>query len=98
MIVCVPVVSGVYVTGHCPLASSVQLGLLKVPEPSLVKLAVPTGVGPPAVSVTVAMQVVERPNWNKLVLQLTLVLVGPEVAGAVTIVVPPLAACVLSPP
>jgi hypothetical protein len=61
---------------------------LNVPALVLVKATAPLGVvAPPlAMSVTVAVQVVDRPSWKELGSQRTLVLVDRTVA--VTIVVP----------
>jgi len=69
----------------------------KVPLLSLVKLTVPVGVlaVPPLVSLTVAVQVVDPPTGTLAGVQLTLVLVARFVT--VTVVVPELVACVVSP-
>jgi hypothetical protein len=77
---------------------SVQLELLKVPAPLLLKLTVPVGVlgVPVSVSLTVAVQVVDCPMTTDAGLQLTLVLV--ERLLTVTRLVPELPAWVVSPP
>jgi hypothetical protein len=77
---------------------SVQLELLKVPAPLLLKLTVPVGVlgVPVSVSLTVAVQVVACPTTMDAGLQLTLVLV--ERLLTVTRLVPELPAWVVSPP
>jgi len=76
----------------------VQLELLKVPAPLLLKLTVPVGVlgVPVSVSLTVAVQVVDCPTTTDAGLQLTLVPV--ERLLTVTVVVPELPAWVVSPP
>ena len=80
-----------------PAPESVQLELLKVPAPLLLKLTVPVGVlgVPLSVSVTVAVQVVGWPTTDAGV-QPTLVLV--ERLLTVTVVVPELPLWVVSPP
>ena len=84
-----------------PLPLSVQLDEgLKVPVPLLVKLTVPVGVVAPelAVSVTVAVQVVDPLTGTVPGVQLTVVLVECMAAAVtVTVVLPLLGACVLSP-
>jgi hypothetical protein len=77
---------------------SVQLELLKVPAPLLLKLTLPVGVllVPVAVSLTVAVQLVEAATGTVAGVQLTLVLV--ERALTVTVVEPELPECVVSPP
>ena len=80
---------------EAPLPESVQLVGRKVP-PLFVKLTVPVGVvGEAVVSVTVAVHVVGLPTATVAGVQLTLVLV---VRLTVTVVVPELVACVVSPP
>ena len=71
--------------------------LLKVPALLLVKVTVPVGVvaAAPDVSLTVAVHVVDIPCWIVLGAQLTLV--EDERIVAVTVVVPLLVECVLSP-
>ena len=71
--------------------------LLNVPALLLVNVTVPAGVVAPApeVSLTVAVQVVDIPCWRVLGTQLTLV--EDERIVAVTVVVPLLVTCVLSP-
>jgi hypothetical protein len=75
----------------------VQLELLKVPAPLLLKLTVPLGVllVPTSASLTVAVQVVACPTTTDAGLQLTLVLV--ERLLTVTMVLPKLLAWVESP-
>ena len=70
----------------------------KVPGPLELKLTVPVGVlaVPPPVSVTVAVQDVELPTANVAGVQLTVVVVGRAVT--VTVVVPLLPVCAVSPP
>jgi hypothetical protein len=84
------------VTEHWP-APSVQVVLLNVPALLLVNVTVPVGVvaPPPEVSLTVAVQVVDIPCWRVLGTQLTLA--EAERIVAVTVVVPLLVECVLSP-
>ena len=81
-----------------PVPESVQLELLKVPAPLLLKLTVPVGVllVPTSVSLTVAVQVVGWPTTTDAGLQPTLVLV--ERLLTVTVVVPELPVWVVSPP
>jgi hypothetical protein len=81
-----------------PLPVSVQLELLNVPAPLLLKPTVPVGVllVPTSVSLTVAVQVVDCPTTTDAGLQLTLVPV--ERLLTVTMVVPELTAWVVSPP
>ncbi len=76
-----------------------QLELLKVPAPLLLKPTVPVGVlgVPESVSVTVAVQLVEAPTGTVVGVQLTLVVVE-RIAVTVTVVVPELPAWVVSPP
>jgi len=71
-----------------PAPESVQLELLKVPAPLLLKLTVPVGVLGVPVSVTVAVQVVGWPTTTDAGVQPTLVLV--ERLLTVTVVVPEL--------
>ena len=80
-----------------PVPERVQLELLKVPAPLLVKLTVPEGVlwVPTSVSLTVEVQVVEAPRGTVAGEQLTVVLV--ERALTVTVVVPELPECAASP-
>src|SRR3989442_6680710 len=84
--------------GERSLRVSVQVELLKVPAPLLLKLTVPVGVlgVPVSVSLTVAVQVVDCPTTTDAGLQLTLVPV--ERLLTVTVVVPELPAWVVSPP
>jgi len=99
VMVCVPIVVGVKVTEHWPLAFTVQLVAgVKVPVPLLAKVTVPVGVVAPApeVSVTVAVQLVPWLTATDGGVQLTVVLVVRLVN--VTFVLPLLVACVLSPP
>ena len=76
---------------------SVQLELLKVPAPLLVKLTVPVGVlfVPGPESLTVAVQLVEVPSGTVAGVQPTLVLVGRLLT--VTVVDPELPEWVASP-
>src|SRR6267143_2031230 len=97
----VPTAVGVYVTEQLvelPEPERVQLAALKVPVPLLVKLTVPVGVVfvPTSVSVTVAVQVVGCPTTTDDGEQLTLVPVE-RFAVTVTVVVPELPECVVSP-
>src|SRR5437016_3673860 len=89
---------GVWCTVHLPVASRVQLAALKVPAPSLVQLTVPVGVlAPvPAVSLTVAVQVVEPSTGTEGGTQSTLVPLV-RVATA-SLKLPELVACLGSPP
>jgi hypothetical protein len=75
----------------------VQAVLLKLPALLLLKVTVPVGVVAPApeVSLTVAVQMVDIPCWRVLGTQLTLV--EDERIVAVTVVVPLLVECVVSP-
>jgi hypothetical protein len=84
------------VTEHCP-APSVQVVLLNVPALLLVNVTVPVGVVAPApdISLTVPVQVVHVPGGTTLGTQLTLV--EDERIVAVTVVVPLLVECLLSP-
>src|SRR3989442_661764 len=101
--VCVPLPTalGVYVTEQealGPLPDSVQVPPpLKVPTPSELKVTVPLGVVfvPAAVSVTVAVQVVEPPTSTVPGEQETLVDV--ERLVTVTVVLPTEPVCALSP-
>ena len=88
-----PLAVGVLLTEQLavlPAPESVQLELLKVPAPLLLKLTVPVGVlgVPVSVSVTVAVQVVGWPTTTDAGVQPTLVLV--ERLLTVTVVVPEL--------
>ena len=97
-IVCGPTTVAVYVTEQRPVASSVQLPPpLKVPL-SVLKVICPVGVVAPVppVSVTVAVQVVAPFTGAVVGVQLTFVLV--DRAVVVTLALPLLAVCVLSPP
>ena len=93
----VPTAVGVYVTEHVPVAPRVQLVLLKVPVPLLVKVTVPLGtlIVPGLVSVTVAVQVVALFTGTLGGTQSTLVMVARLVTS--TVVVPLLVRCVASP-
>jgi len=75
----------------------VQLVGVKVPAPLELKLTVPVGVlaVPMLVSVTLAVHVVEPPTGTVAGVQLTVVDV--ERLFTVTVVVPELVACVVSP-
>ena len=83
-----------------PEPDNVQLtGTNEPGPPLLVNVTVPVGViaVPVSVSVTVAVQAVGAPTGTVPGEQLTLVLVF-RFGGSATSVVPPLAACVASPP
>ena len=82
-----------------PVPESVQLELLKVPAPLLLKLTVPVGVllVPVSVSLTVAVQVVAWPTTTDAGLQPTLVLVD-RFAVTITPVEPELPEWMVSPP
>jgi len=98
VIVCAPTAAGVYVTEHFPVASSVQVVELKVPELLLVQVTVPLAVVcvPTPVSVTVAVHVDEPPAGTLDGEQLTPV----EVVRLLTVTVsePELVPCFASPP
>lgn len=84
-------------TEHVPLGPRLQLGLLKVPVPLEPKVTVPVGtlIVPGLVSVTVAVQVVGLFTGTLGGTQSTLVMVARLVT--LTVVVPLLLACVVSP-